>query len=137
MSFLADTNAISELSKARPHPNVEQWFAAEGTEVYLSVLTIGEIRRGIHRLGQRMPDEATRLEAWLEQIRSLFEMRFVEVDMNVAQTWGRLSAQRTLPVVDSLLAATAIEKDLTLVTRNVRDFEGTGVRLLNPFEPRI
>ena len=96
------------------------------------MLTLGEIRRGVERLRSRDPVTAGALDRWLARIEREFASRVVAVDAGVADTWGRLDA-RSLPVIDGLLAATALTHDLVLVTRNVRDVKGTGVRVLDPF----
>lgn len=135
MSYLVDTNVLSELRRKQPHPQVVAWFAARPRQsLYLSVLTLGEIRKGIERLGDAARQQP--LLDWLEvELPNYFVGRLLEVDAHTADRWGRLlgNAGRPLPAVDSLLAATALQHDLTLVTRNTADFEGTGVRLINPW----
>jgi toxin FitB len=133
-SFLLDTNVVSELRRARPNANVMQWFDRHRTsEAYVSALVIGEIRQGIERLRERDPSRAKLLDLWLDGLISLYDGRVLPVDAEVAQEWGRLSAQRR-PVVDSLMAATAKVHGLTLVTRNVSDVAGLGVPVVDPFE---
>ena len=134
MSYLVDTNVLSELRRKQPQPEVVAWFTQRPRQtLYLSVLTLGEIRKGIERL------EAARQQPlldWLEvELPNYFLGRLLAVDAHTADRWGRLlaSAGRPLPAVDSLLAATALQHDLTLVTRNTADFAGTGVRLINPW----
>jgi predicted nucleic acid-binding protein len=104
-------------------------------DLYLSVLTIGEIRRGVERLRRRDLVQAARVEFWLTGLHVNFRNRIVGVDATTAEEWGRMSVPDPLPVVDGLLAASAIVRDWTFVTRNVRDVIRSGVRLLNPFEP--
>jgi toxin FitB len=99
----------------------------------MSVLVIGEIRRGVERLRMRDPDRSSRFESWLNDLLSVFNDRIIPVDVEVAQTWGRWDAVRTLPVVDGLMAATAVVKGLTFVTRNTRDFAGLDIRLFDPW----
>jgi len=134
--YLIDTNIISEVRKGRGcHPNVAGWYrATRDEELFLSVLVVGEIRQGIERLRQRNARYAARLETWLEELLGSFGERVLPIDGKIAQIWGRLNAREVLPVVDSLLAATAQAHGLTLVTRNVKDVERSGVRCLNPFE---
>lgn len=136
MDYLIDTNILSELQKGeRAHPGVRQWYARTPPEaLYLSVLVIGEIRQGIERLQRRDPDQAARLEGRLEIIVDTLQARILPVTAAIAQRWGRLNAPDPLPVIDSVLAATALEHDLTLVTRNVRDVHRTSVRWFNPFD---
>ena len=135
MTFLVDTNVLSELRKgARANPGVLRWFAdAEERELWTSVLVVGEVRRGIESLRRRDAIAAVALDQWLARLTESFADRILEVDTRVAEAWGRLSVPDPLPTVDGLLAATALVHDLTLVTRNVRDVERTGARLLDPF----
>lgn len=136
MSYLIDTNVMSELRKRQADANLVAWMQARPREsLYLSVLSLGEIRKGI----EGVADAAFRqtLTDWLEvDLPKYFLGRLLGVDAQIADRWGRLqaSAGRTLPVVDAMLAATALQHDLTLVTRNVKDFEGLGVPLVNPWQ---
>ena len=134
MSYLVDTNVLSELRRKQPQLEVVAWFAQRPRQtLYLSVLTLGEIRKGIERLGAARQQP---LLDWLEvELPNYFLGRLLAVDTHTADRWGRLlaSAGRPLPAVDSLLAATALQHDLTLVTRNTADFAGSGVRLINPW----
>lgn len=135
MSYLLDTNVVSELRKGdRADPNLTTWFAdlAE-EEIFLSALTIGEIRRGVESVRRRDPDSAVALDGWLARLSEAHGERIVAVDRAIAEEWGRMSASDPLPVVDGLLAATARVLGLTLVTRNIADVERTGVELLDPF----
>jgi predicted nucleic acid-binding protein len=136
--FLLDTNIISELHKgARCDPAVARWYrGVREDEIFLSVLVIGEIRQGIERLRPRNARHAHLLENWLAELLESFGNRILPVDERTSQHWGRLNARGTFPVIDALLAATAIAYNLTLVTRNTRDIECGGVRCLNPFESR-
>jgi toxin FitB len=136
--FLLDTNVVSELIKPKPDPKVTAWVeAAEENLFRLSVLTLGEIRKGINSL----PDSARRaaLESWLNHdLLIRFAHRILDVDQAVADRWGRLAAnalaaKQLLPVIDGLLAATAIHHNLTLVTRNAKDVSPTGVPVINPW----
>jgi predicted nucleic acid-binding protein len=137
--FLLDTNVISELIKSQPDGNVLRWIdETEEALLFLSVLTLGEIRNGVERLnpGKRRG----RLESWLTvDLRLRFQDRILTVDEAIAQRWGAMSATaakkgRPLPVIDGLLAATALHHDLMLVTRNDTDFSVTGVPALNPWQ---
>lgn len=134
MSFLLDTNVVSEIRKKVPNEGVADWFASvPANGLFLSVLVIGEIRQGVDRLARRDPRQATVLERWLTQLVNVYGDRVVPVTTEIAETWGRLNVPDRLPVVDSLLAATALVHDWTLVTRNVSDIASTGARLLDPF----
>lgn len=135
MGFLIDTNVLSELrKKQRANPGVQNWFAGiAGDKLYLSVLVIGEVRNGIERLRRRDPVAAANLEQWLAQVEADMAGRILPVTISIADHWGRLNSPNPLPVIDSLLAATALQHNLTLVTRNVDDVQRTGVRILNPF----
>ena len=105
----------------------------EETDIFLSVLVLGELRRGIERIRRRDPQQTVVLERWLEETALRFAGRIVPVDDMIAELWGRTYYVRNVPVVDGLLAATAMAHDMTLVTRNVSDVEGLGVRVLDPF----
>lgn len=136
MSFLLDTNVLSELRKGkRADPNVAAWFAeVPEADLFLSVLVAGELRQGVERLRRRDLDAAERLDRWLVALLDSYADRILPIDLRTAELWGRLNAPDPLPAVDGLLAATAIAHDLTLVTRNVRDVVGTGVRIVDPFQ---
>ena len=135
MSYLLDSNVVSELRKReRADAGVRQWFdAVDDTELFLSVLTVGEIRRGIDSIHRRDRTRALSLNRWFRALVTEYEGRLLPVDQKVAEEWGRMNAVRTLPAVDSLLAATAHVHGLTFVTRNTRDVAQTGVPCLNPF----
>ncbi len=139
MSYLIDTNVISEVRKGdRCNPNVSAWYASvTGEELFLSTLVIGEIRNGVELARVRDPAKATALERWLGQVQASFGARILGIDNDVADRWGRMSAIRPVPVIDSLLAATAVVHGLTLVTRNDRDVAGLGATVLNPFDSRL
>jgi predicted nucleic acid-binding protein len=136
VTWLVDTNIISEVRKGpRCHPGVAAWWAAvEDRDLFLSVLTLGEIRRGIEAIRHRDPAKAATLERWLRDVSEAFGARIIGVDLAVAEAWGRMSVARSVPVIDALLAATAQVHDLVLVTRNTADVSGLGVRTLNPFD---
>lgn len=135
MSYLLDTNVISELRKGeRADANVTAWFVdVAEEEIFLSVLTIGEIRRGIENVRRRDPDSAAALDRWLSLVSETHSDRVVPIDRAITEEWGRMNVPDPLPVVDGLLAATARVLGLMLVTRNVADVAGTEVQLLNPF----
>jgi len=135
MPYLLDTNVLSELRKGRrANPEVLGWAEACRRDAhYISVLSLGEVRQGIERLRGRERSRREELEGWLERLGREYEDTILGVTAEVADRWGRLGAVRPLPVIDGLLAATALEHGLTLATRNVRDFRGTGVRVENPF----
>ena len=136
--YLLDTNVVSELRKSTCDPHVRRWFRANEAEAfYVSVLVLGEIRRGVELLRPRDPQHAARLDAWLTQLHDTYAARRLPITVAIAERWGRLNAIRPLSTVDSLLAATALEHGLTLVTRNVADYSGTDVALVNPFDPRL
>jgi predicted nucleic acid-binding protein len=135
MGFLIDTNVLSEVQKGgRADPGVRDWYEkARAEDLHLSVLVLGEVRQGIERLRRRDPDQAERLEQRMALIKERLTDRILPISAAVAERWGRNNVPDALPVVDGLLAATALEHGLTLVTRNVRDVERSGVSLLNPF----
>ena len=135
MSYLLDTNVLSELRRKTPNPAVSAWFAIRpATSLYLSVLTLGELRKGF----DGVKDAALRLPLsdWLQTDMSMFFMgRVLSIDEHVADRWGQLvaAAGRPLPAIDSLLAATALVHGLSMVTRNAKDFEGLGLEVINPW----
>ena len=135
MAFLLDTNIVSELRRGdAANAGVINWFDGQSPrELFLSVLTVGEIRQGVEQLRVKDKPQAARLDRWVTGLVQFYEDRLIYVDGDVAEEWGRLRAARSVPVVDALIAATARVHDLTLVTRNVRDFAKLRVRLVNPF----
>jgi predicted nucleic acid-binding protein len=135
LSFLLDTNVVSELRKGdRCDPGVSSWFAeAPSEEIFLSALTIGELRRGIENIRRRDERAARSIEAWLQELLGAYSHHILPVDQAIAEQWGRFNTPNPLPVIDGLLAATARVHDLTLITRNLKDVERTGVRCMNPF----
>jgi len=137
--YLLDTNCISELVRIKPEPSVVAWMqAAEETLLYLSVLTLGEIRKGLAGLPQGK--RRTHLETWLEiELGARFAGRILPIDVSIADRWGLLAASakgegRTLSAIDGLLAATALHFNLTVVSRNISDFADTRVPVLNPWK---
>ena len=136
MSFLLDTNVVSELRKGpRANRELPSWFTSmDDADIHLSVLVIGELRRGIESLRRRDPRQAVVLDRWLDRLVTGYGERILGIDLAVAEAWGQLSALRPVSVVDTLLAATAQVYGLTLVTRNVRDVAWTGVSCFNPFD---
>ncbi|MGH9634980.1 MAG: type II toxin-antitoxin system VapC family toxin [Candidatus Angelobacter sp.] len=137
--YLLDTNVISELTKLRPESKVVSWFQATSEELlYLSVLTIGEVRKGINSLPRR--NKRILLESWLANDLVLrFAGRIIEVNLDIAERWGLISAQAKiagtpLAVIDGLMAATALHHNLTLVTRNTKDVQVAGINTLNPWQ---
>lgn len=135
MSYLIDTNVLSELRRKSPDPRVVDWFSRRPpTTLHLSVLTLGEIRKGIEGVDDEIRRQS--LTDWLKtDLPTFFTGRILSIDGAVADRWGRLiaAAGRPLPAIDSLLAATALEHDLVLVTRNVKDFFGLPVQIFNPW----
>ena len=134
MTWLVDTNILSELRKGdRANEGVRTWFAeAEDAGLFTSVLVIGELRRGVESIRRRDAVAAIALDQWLTGLATGFGDRILPVDRSVAERWGRLNVPDPLPTVDGLLAATALEHDLILVTRNTRDVRRTGARVLDP-----
>jgi toxin FitB len=135
--YLLDTNVISETRKTRADPSVMAFLgAADSGGLFLSVLTLGELRKGVAARHRTDAAAADRLGAWVDGIETIFTDRVLPVDATVARLWGELTAGRSLPVIDTLIAATAIASGLTLVTRNTRDVEATGVPLVDPWQNR-
>ncbi|MEQ9498089.1 MAG: type II toxin-antitoxin system VapC family toxin [Deltaproteobacteria bacterium] len=135
MRFLVDTNVISELRKGeRANPGVRSWFeSVEDDALYLSVLVIGELRRGVERIRRRDPAAGGNLDSWLTAVTTQHEARILPVTRKVAEAWGLFGVPDPVPVVDALLAATALVHGLTVVTRNEADMARTGVDCMNPF----
>lgn len=137
MLYLLDTNVLSELRKGpRCDPAVAAWERAElaARKGGLSVIVIGEIRKGIELIASRDPASGSRLESWFQGLLRNYSDRILPVTREIAEEWGRLNARRPLPAADSLLGATANVHGLILATRNVGDFSEVGVRVTNPFE---
>ena len=136
MRFLLDTNIISELRKGmRANPGVRDWFhPLDDPDLYTSVLVEGELRHGIELKRLRDPTAAAHLERWLATVVTHYSERIIPIDSRVAQLWGQLGVPDPIPIIDGLLAATAIVHDLTLVTRDIDAVRRTGVRVMNPFE---
>ena len=135
MSYLLDTNVLSELRRKTPDAGVVEWFARRpASTLYLSVLTLGELRKGIEGVADTTRRMA--LTDWLEtDLPGFFAGRILAVDAHVADRWGQMvaAAGRPLPAIDSLLGATAAQHGLSMVTRNSRDFAGLGLDVINPW----
>ncbi|MCE5312339.1 MAG: type II toxin-antitoxin system VapC family toxin [Nitrospiraceae bacterium] len=135
MSYLIDTNVVSETVRKQPNKSVIKWLETVPPEaLFISVLTLGEIRKGIEGILDKKRREKLRI--WLEHdLSEWFDGRVLPVDIDVADRWGRLIAEagRPVPAIDSLLAATAIHHELRLVTRNASDFEFQGLEVINPW----
>ena len=131
-----DTNIISELRKGdRVDKNVQAWFdGVEDSDIYLSSLVIGEIRRGVELVRASDSQQAQRLEAWLRYIKDTFSDRILGLGNDICEIWGEFGLREPVPPIDGLIAATALFHNLTLVTRNTKDVSRTPVSILNPFE---
>lgn len=135
--YLLDTNIISEGTKKQPNPHVSQWInAIDYRDTYLSVLTLGEIRKGIEKISD--PSKKLRIIQWLEgDLLKQFHGRIIPIDRNIADKWGYLQNARSMPAIDSLIAASALVNNYKLVTRNVSDFRDIiGLELVNPWDLR-
>ena len=136
--FLIDTVTLSELRKRERDPSVVAWFEQQRTsDLFLSVVSIGEIERGIARQRASDPEFASALAAWLDRVLTLYSDRVVPFDLRSARRWGALSAIIGNDSADLMIAATALEHGLTVVTRNISDFEPTGVAVLDPFNRSV
>jgi predicted nucleic acid-binding protein len=135
VTYLLDTNVLSETRKRQPDTGVTEWVAAtEPGRLHVSVLTLGEIEQGIARIRARGDhQQAAGLERWLREMEVGFADRILPVTLPVASAWGRQQHVQPLPVVDALIAATARVNGLTVVTRNVKNFQRSGIQVLNPF----
>jgi len=134
VTYLLDTNVVSELRRPRPDRRVLEWVEATARETsYVSVLVLGEIRQGVERLRRRDPSQASSLDHWVVSLEEMFSDRVLTIDRVTAHAWGRLSAADRLPPVDGLLAATALVHGLVVVTRDTTPFERIGVPYLDPW----
>lgn len=138
MSYLLDTNVVSELRKGpRADKNVRAWFRhVDDDSLFLSVLVVGELRRGVESIRRRDRAAATSLDRWLETLVAAYMDRILAVTTEIAAVWGSFNVPDPLPVIDSLIAATAHVHDLAVVTRNTADIARTGVPVIDPFAPR-
>ena len=136
VQYLLDTNILLEMRKSRADQNVTAFVMnTESSALYVSVLTLGELRKGVALKQRTVPAAAATLSAWVDGMEFSFSDRILGIDTATARLWGELSAQRPRSVVDTLLAATAMVHGLTLVTRNTSDVQDIDVKLLNPFTP--
>jgi predicted nucleic acid-binding protein len=135
LSFLLDTHVVSEIRKTRGDANVVRWYSdLRDEELNLSVLVVGEVSQGIERLRRRGDfEQAQVFDFWLSALQEQFRERLLPISTPIAERWGKLNAVKPLPPIDGLMAATAIEHDLTLVTRDTASLTGCGVRLLDPW----
>lgn len=133
--FLLDTTVLSELRKGdRADPAVVAWYeSADGERLYISVIVLGELRRGVELKRRREPGAGASLDRWLRRLQRDFGDRVIAIDLVAADEWGRLGVPDALPVSDGLIAASALANDLTVVTRNVQDFARAGVPVLDPW----
>lgn len=138
MTYLVDTNVVSELRKgARASAAVRAWFAeVDDDALFLSVLVVGELRKGVERIRRRDAVAAKALGSWLDDIVAGYADRVLPVTAEIADAWGRLNASDPLPVIDALMAATAQVHGMTVVTRNATDIARTGVAVIDPFADR-
>lgn len=134
--YLLDTNVLSALRRRQRHAQVMRWVSTQrSSDLHVSVISLGEIERGIARARRRDARFAALLAQWLDDTINLYAGRILPIDLGAARRWGFLSQALGHQDADLLLAATALERGLTVVTRNVRHFEPTGVPVLNPFDP--
>ncbi len=135
MTYLIDTNVISETRRKEPDENVIRWISnTPASALYLSVLTLGEIAKGVEMLAKRDLIAGQSLQRWLDDIKSYYQSHIVPVDAIIAERWGQLASRRSIAVIDGLIASTALVRGFVLVSRNIRDFEGLDIKLLNPWQ---
>ena len=139
MNYLIDTNVISEIRRGtKCDANVAAWWqSVDDADIYLSVLVLGEIRKGVERARLNDPAQARALEKWLTTLVQSYGEQILPIDQAVADEWGRMSAKRPVSTIDALLAATAKVHGMTLVTRNTSDVDDLGAEVVNPFEQRV
>lgn len=131
--YLLDTNVLSETRKKQPDPGVLAFLeAVDSSSLFISVLTIGELRKGVAALMRKDRASARSLAAWVEGLEFGFADRLIAIDAAIARLWGEWSGDRPRPVIDTLLAATAAQNSLVFVTRNTQDVDGLPVKLHNP-----
>ncbi|MEI6068901.1 MAG: type II toxin-antitoxin system VapC family toxin [Methylococcaceae bacterium] len=134
MSFLLDTDILSAIRRKQRDPNLEKWLRSiNSTDIFLSVVTLGEVERGIALQRRINPTFSEDLERWLDTILLRYEQRILPVSVNIARRWGRLSGEIGNSSADLMIAATALEHNLIVATRNTRHFEPTQVSLINPY----
>ncbi|MEI6270047.1 MAG: type II toxin-antitoxin system VapC family toxin [Methylococcaceae bacterium] len=134
MSYLLDTDILSAIRRKQRDPNLEQWLRTiNSTDIFLSVVTLGEVERGITQQRLINPTFSEDLERWLDTILLRYEQRILPLSVNIARRWGQLSAEIGNSSADLMIAATAIEHNLIVATRNTRHFEATKVSLINPY----
>jgi predicted nucleic acid-binding protein len=139
MSYLLDTCIISECVKKKPDGNVSRWFnKQQQSQLFLSAISIAEIKKGIYKIKFTQPERALILQNWLNTVEAEFSQRILPISGDVLEHWAQLSARtenqgNKLAMMDSLIAATALCYDLKMVTRNVDDFKSCGIELINPF----
>jgi predicted nucleic acid-binding protein len=132
--FLLDTNIVSETRKLQMNERVRAFLTeADASSLYLSVLSVGELRKGVANKQKSDPNGATLLNGWVDGLEQSFATRMIAIDTSVARCWGELSSGRSRPVIDTLIAATALVHDMILVTRNTKDLQGIDIPLLDPW----
>jgi predicted nucleic acid-binding protein len=135
VAYLLDTNVVSETRRKKADAGVVEFLrAADSSALYLSVLTVGELRKGVARKMRQEPEQAKRLAEWVDGLEFSFADRILGIDAITARLWGEWSAERPRPVVDTLLAATAAARGLTLATRNLRDVADLPVKVVSPWK---
>jgi predicted nucleic acid-binding protein len=134
MPYLLDTDILSAIRRKQRDPNLEKWLQSiQSADVFLSVVTLGEVERGISQQRRNNPEFAEDLERWLDTILLRYEQRILPLSVSIARRWGQLSGELGHNSADLMIAATALEHNLTVATRNIRHFELTQVSLINPY----
>lgn len=134
MPYLLDTDILSAIRRKQRDPNLEKWLhSIQSADVYLSVVTLGEVERGNSQQRRNNPEFAEDLERWLDTILLKYEQRILPLSVSIARRWGKLSGELGHTSADLMIAATALEHNLTVATRNTRHFEPTQVSLINPY----
>ena len=134
MAYLLDTDILSAIRRKQRDPNLEKClYSIHSAEIFLSVVTVAEVERGIYQQQRINPEFARDLQAWLDTILLRYQQRILPLSLDIARRWGQLSAELGHNSADLMIAATALEHDLTIATRNTRHFEPTQVSLINPY----
>ena len=135
MRYLLDTNIISELRKKVPNNGVQEWIKqVQVNQIYISCLTVGEIKTGILKLAKKDKAQARLIDKWLEELMHEYKEQILGIDLETSEEWAKLMSSDSNHIIDNLIAAQAIQNNMTVVTRNIKDYQAGSLKLLNPFD---